>query len=181
MYRAELTTARIKLLLVMSLFAGPALAAWIAHQLWAPTAAASYGELLPPSMPALAGMRDSAGRPADLASLRGRWVLLTVVNGACGSTCRQQLDLARRVRLAQGRDQARVVRVLIQAAMAAPVEQQGLHNFRMPGEALAAWPDPVRTYLVDPLGRVMLRFPVAAEGKGMLRDLRQLLKASRIG
>jgi cytochrome oxidase Cu insertion factor (SCO1/SenC/PrrC family) len=177
MYRAD----RIKLLLVLSLFAAPALAAWIAHQVWQPLGATRYGELLQPSVPRLAGMTDASGRPADLASLRGRWVLLTVANGACGGACRQALDLTRRLRLAQGRDQERVARVLIQAAATAPVAQTDLRCYRAPGEALAAWPDPVRTYLVDPLGRLMLRFPVAAEGNGMLRDLRRLLMASRIG
>ncbi len=174
---------RIKLLLLMSLFAAPALAAWVVHQVWQPTAAASYGELLQPATPRFIGMTDAAGQPADLAVLRGRWVVLTVVNGDCAADCRQQLHLARQVRLSQGREQERVVQVLIQALThadsATPVDLT--LTYRVPSAALADWPDPVRTYIVDPLGRVMLRFPVAAEGKGMLRDLRQLLKASKIG
>ncbi|MDD5387730.1 MAG: hypothetical protein PHD37_00170 [Gallionellaceae bacterium] len=172
---------RIKLLLLMSLFAAPALAAWVVHQVWQPTTVASYGELLPPAMPRFIGMTDAAGQPADLASLQGRWLLLTVVNGDCGPDCRQQVYLARQVRVAQGREQERVAQALIQADGAMPVEQAGLLAYRVPNSALADWPDPVRTYIVDPLGRVMLRFPVAADGKGMLRDLRQLLKASKIG
>ncbi|MDO9225862.1 MAG: hypothetical protein Q8M09_02505 [Pseudomonadota bacterium] len=170
---------RIKLLLLMSLFAAPALAAWVVHQVWQAPAASIYGELLPPTMPRFTGMTDAAGQPADLASLQGRWVLLTVVNGDCGPDCRQQLHLARQVRVAQGREQERVAQVLIQADSAIPVDLT--LTYRVPKAALANWPDPVRTYVVDPLGRVMLRFPVAAEGKGMLRDLRQLLKASKIG
>jgi len=172
---------RLKLLLLMSLFAAPALAAWVVHQAWPAPAASIYGELLPPAMPRFTGMTDAAGQPADLAALRGRWVLLTVVNGDCGPGCRQQLHLARQVRIAQGREQARVVQALIQANGAMPAEQAGLLAYRVPNAGLANWPDPVRTYVVDPLGRVMLRFPVAADGKGMLRDLRQLLKASKIG
>lgn len=172
---------RIKLLLLMSLFAAPALAAWVVHQVWQAPAASIYGELLPPAMPRFTGMTDAAGHPADLASLQGRWVLLTVVNGDCAADCRQQLHLARQVRVAQGREQERVAQALIQADGAMPAEQAGLLAYRVPRAGLADWPDPVRTYVVDPLGRVMLRFPVATEGKGMLRDLRQLLKASKIG
>lgn len=172
---------RIKLLLLMSLFAAPALAAWVVHQVWQPTAVASYGELLQPAEPRFIGMTDVAGRPADLAALHGRWVLLTVVNADCGLDCRQQIYLARQVRVAQGREQERVAQALIQADSAMLAEQPGLLAYRVPNAALANWPEPVRTYIVDPLGRVMLRFPVAAEGKGMLRDLRQLLKASKIG
>jgi len=179
MHRAD----RIKLLLLMSLFAAPALAAWVAHQVWQPAVAASYGELLQPAAPQFVGMTDASGQPADLAALHGRWVLLTVVNGDCGPACRQQLYLGHQVRLAQGREQERVVQVLIQALIHADsaTPDGRLLTYRVPHAALADWPDPVRTYIVDPLGRVMLRFPVAAEGKGMLRDLRQLLKASKIG
>jgi hypothetical protein len=175
------STDRIKLLLVMSLFAAPALTAWVAHQVWKPAAASSYGEILQLGTPGFAGLTDAAGRPANLAVLRGRWVILTVANGGCGSACRQQLDLVRRVHLAQGRDQQRVARVLIQTTTVTTADQPGLLAYRLPHAALTAWPDPVRTYLVDPLGRVMLRFPVAPEGNGMLRDLRRLLLASRIG
>ncbi len=171
---------RIKLLLLISLFAAPALAAWVVHQVWQPGAAASYGELLQPATPRFIGLTDAAGQPADLAALRGRWVLLTVVNGDCATDCHQQLHLARQVRLSQGRERERVVQAaLIQADSVMPVDVA--LTYRVPSAALADWPDPVRTYIVDPLGRVMLRFPVAAEGKGMLRDLRQLLKASKIG
>ncbi len=170
---------RIKLLLLMSLFAAPALAAWVVHQVWPAPAASVYGELLPPATPRFVGMIDAAGQPADLAALRGRWVLLTVAHGECGPDCRRQLHLARQVRIAQGREQARVAQALIQTDGAAPVDLA--RAYRVSRAALAAWPEPVRTYVVDPLGRVMLRFPVAAEGEGMLRDLRQLLKASKIG
>jgi len=36
-------------------------------------------------------------------------------------------------------------------------------------------------YLVDPLGNLMLRFPAQVDPKGMMKDLRLLLKASQIG
>ena len=167
MFRAD----RIKLLLLLGLFAAPALAAWVAHQFLHPTMSASYGELMQPVAVELPG----------LSALRGRWVLLTIAKEECGPDCRQQLDLIRRVHIAQGRNQARVAQVLIQPTTATPFEQDGCHSFLVPIEALSLWSDPLRTYLVDPLGRVMLRFPVEADGKGMLHDLRRLLLASRIG
>ena len=172
---------RIKLLGVLSLFAAPALAAWLAHTVWRPAAGAIYGELLQPTIPRFAGMTDASGNPADLATLRGRWILLTVAKGECGLPCREQVDLARRVRLAQGQDRQRVAQALIQADATVSADLSNLHGYRVPGAALSAWPDPLRTYLVDPAGRVMLRFPAAVDGGGMLHDLRQLLKASQIG
>ncbi|MDP2431598.1 MAG: hypothetical protein Q8O33_06170 [Pseudomonadota bacterium] len=113
----------------MSLFAAPALAAWVVHQVWQQPAASIYGELLPPATPRFVGMTDAAGQPADLAALRGRWVLLTVVNGDCAADCRQQLHLARQVRIAQGREQARVAQALIQADSATPVDLALTYRF----------------------------------------------------
>jgi hypothetical protein len=41
--------------------------------------------------------------------------------------------------------------------------------------------DRAHIYLIDPRGNVMMRFPAAADGKRMLRDLGRLLRASQIG
>ncbi len=170
---------RFKLLLLMGLFAAPGFAAWLAHDHWRPTATASYGELLEPFQPGFAG---GAGE-MDLAGLRGRWVLLTVAGAQCDAACRRQVYLTRQVRTAQGREQSRVERALLQPVGAAAIDDPGLRHFTVPAEALAALPgaSPVRTYVVDPLGRVMLRFPAEPDGKGMIRDLGRLLKASGIG
>jgi len=174
---------RIKLVLVMALFAAPALAAWIARDVWQPATITSYGELLEPREPSIAGLVDAAGVPSSLAELSGHWVLLTVVGGDCEEACRHQIYLSRQVRIAQGPEQGRVVRALLRPIANANAEEPDLHRYSAPAEALAAWPGAgsVRTYVMDPRGRVMLRFPADPDGKGMLRDLRQLLKASKIG
>ena len=36
-------------------------------------------------------------------------------------------------------------------------------------------------YIIDPLGNVMMRYSKDSNAKGMIDDLRHLLKASRIG
>lgn len=175
---------RLKLLLLMGLFAAPGLAAWLVHDNWRPTATSSYGELLEPFQPRLA---DASGREAGtgsgLAALRGRWILMTVAGMRCDAACARQIYLTRQVRTAQGREQSRVERVLLQPVGAVAIDEPGLRHFTVPAEALAALPGAasVRTFVVDPLGRVMLRFPSSPEGKGMIRDLGRLLKASGIG
>ena len=186
MHRAD----RLKLLLIFALFAAPALAALMARDYFAPAPGNSHGELLQPAVPRFAGLIDAAGSPAGLETLRGRWVLLTVASGPCGEACRAQLYLSRQTLLAQGRERGRVVRALILPTGAEfdPGLDGGdgadakLYRYAAPRDSLATWTDgEARSYVVDPLGRVMLRFPVAADGKGMIRDLRLLLKASRIG
>lgn len=178
---------RIKLLLLMALFAAPALVAWIARDVWRPSGMNNYGELVEPRAPRIAGLVDVAGSPADLGALRGHWVLLTVVGGDCDEACREEIHLGRQVRIAQGREQGRVARAVVGVSvrqMDVPgADEPDLKIYAAPGEALSAWTGggPARTYVMDPLGRVMLRFPADPEGKGMVRDLRQLLKASKIG
>jgi hypothetical protein len=42
-------------------------------------------------------------------------------------------------------------------------------------------PDSHRIYLVDPLGNVMMFYPAGAPAKGMLEDMKRLLRLSQIG
>lgn len=164
---------RLKLLLLMGLFAAPGLAAWVVRDNWRPSATASHGELLEPFAPPLAG--------AD--ALRGRWVLLTVIGRECDAACRHQLYLSRQARIAQGRERERVERALLQPSGAVPIDELGLRRIVAPDAGLPSLPagGGTRTYVMDPLGRVMLRFPAEPDGKGMILDLGRLLKASAIG
>lgn len=172
---------RVKLLLLLGFFAMPAMAAWLTQLFWRPATTANYGELMQPEVPRLPGLTDAAGIPADLATLRGRWILLTVAKADCDAACRGQLDLSRRVRLAQGRDQSRIVQVLLQSAPVRIQPPSGLQSYQVPHGSLAHWPGSARTYLIDPMGRLMMRFPESSDGRAMARDLRQLLKASGAG
>lgn len=174
---------RLQPMLIVLLFAAPFLAAWIAHGTWHPARAESYGELLDPAPPNLTGLTDEQGRPASLAALRGRWLLVTVVDGRCADACRQNLYLARQARLAQGRDQERLLQVMIDDGTGALGEIGGLRRFASPAGTRSALSGglPARTYVLDPLGRTVLRFPGQPDGKGMIRDLQHLLRASKLG
>jgi hypothetical protein len=41
--------------------------------------------------------------------------------------------------------------------------------------------DAERVYIIDPLGNLMMFYPPEADPSGMLKDLRKLLKYSKIG
>ena len=41
--------------------------------------------------------------------------------------------------------------------------------------------DGTEILLIDPLGNLMMRFPLSDDPKGMLEDIKKLLKLSRIG
>lgn len=169
---------RIKLLLLMALFASPALAAWLAYAYWQPERFTNHGALLPPQALDLPPLLDEAGQAMDWSGLRGKWVLLVAAPHGCDARCGHDSFLARQARLAQGREQGRVARVLVGAEEAWP-HGDGAYRVAMqplPG-ALAGG----GLFLVDPLGRLMMAFPPQAEGEKVIRDVRQLLRASGAG
>jgi cytochrome oxidase Cu insertion factor (SCO1/SenC/PrrC family) len=180
---------RAKLVLLASLFLAPIVASMLAY-LARPEPTANYGELLlpPATITTHPFGRDHGGR-FEFSQLQGRWILITSDSGACPAACVEKLTAMRQVRLALGRNAARVERVFVIDDLAAPNRDalaafEGLAVAVTPsGMALApgAVNDRAHIYLVDPRGNVMLRWPAKAEMKRMHRDLERLLKASQIG
>ncbi len=183
-------TSRGKLLLLIGVFALPVIAAGIAYLGWRPSAHGNYGELLEVKpLQATTGMRLD-GQAFDMDSLRGKWLMVHIGSGGCDAACAYQLYLSRQVRTAQGKDQSRIERLWIlsdgrapEAALMKmhpglivwrPVDRNFLAQFPRAGAAN-------QIYLVDPLGNLMMRFPVEPDPKRMMKDLRLLLKASQIG
>jgi len=181
---------RAKLALIAALFCAPIVASLVAYRFLRPEPSANYGELLlpPASITAHAFGRDEGGSFA-FSSLKGRWILVTSDSGACGEACVSKLATMRQVRLALGRNAARVERVFVVDDVRAP-DRAALAPFA--GMVVALTPagmslppgpanDRAHVYLVDPLGNVMLRWPAQPELRRMFRDLERLLKASQIG
>lgn len=124
-----------------------------------------------------------------------RWTMLYVDAGECAEKCREALYRSRQVWLSLGRKLERVQRLYVFQGDApdpewVASEQEGLivATADSPGarQLLAAFPqtdppDAGNIYLVDPLGNLMMRFPLEDDPKGMLEDLKRLLRLSRIG
>jgi hypothetical protein len=184
-------TPRSKFLFLVGVFMLPVVAAWLAYAGWRPAGHNNYGELLAvtPLQRTAGAMHD--GAPFDLAKLRGKWVMVHVGPAGCDAACGQQLYLMRQTRVAQGKDQSRIERLWVLTDGAPPAEKllqanRGLHVWRPSDAAFAAqFPagknPAAHIYLVDPLGNLMLRFPAPPDFKGMMKDLKLLLKASQIG
>ncbi len=188
---------RIQFLLLAILFLGPLTAAWIMYFNpggWRPSGTVNHGVLVDPPVP-LPNVRIAAAGPdGSDGDLRGRWTMLYLDGGECGDRCREALDLSARTRLALGRRLARVQRVYI-AEGPNPVED--LPNSQADllvasgsredlTALLAALPadlprDGSEILFVDPLGNLMMRFPLDSDPKGMLEDIKKLLRLSRIG
>jgi cytochrome oxidase Cu insertion factor (SCO1/SenC/PrrC family) len=180
---------RAKLLLLASLFLLPIAASMVAY-LARPEPTANYGELLlPPATITTHPFGRESGGKFEFSEMQGRWILVVSDSGACPAACIEKLTTIRQVRLALGRNAARIERVFVVDDLAAPNRDalaafEGLNVAVTPaGMALppGAVNDRAHIYLVDPRGNVMLRWPAKAEMKRMHRDLERLLKASQIG
>jgi hypothetical protein len=126
----------------------------------------------------------------------GKWTLLYVGPGACPATCQRKLYETRQVRLALDRDLPRVQRVFV--ADGPCCDDALLHRehpdlLTLPASTeqplLALLPTaegraPLaanRVYVVDPLGNLLMVYDADAPAKGLLEDMKRLLKLSHIG
>jgi cytochrome oxidase Cu insertion factor (SCO1/SenC/PrrC family) len=127
--------------------------------------------------------------------LKGKWTLLYVQHGRCDDECAKRLYDTRQVRLALDREMNRVQRVFVAGADCCDLkEMQAAHPDLIMIRAsaadepvLALLPTPAgavnsqRVYLIDPLSNVMMFYGPGSTAKGMLEDLKRLLRLSSIG
>lgn len=185
---------RAWLLLVWLVCAAPVVASYLTFYFFRPDRIKSFGELIEPQrdVPVLL-THGLDGKQDQLVSLRGQWLLVSVAGGACDAQCQQHLYLQRQLRETMGRekdridwvwlvdDQAEVPQALLPALSSALV-------LRVDAAGLAQWLSPDKgqklsdhLYVVDPLGKWMMRFPADLDVKNAAqakRDLSRLLTAS---
>ncbi len=177
---------RRKLLFLVALFFLPVIASFTLYYAtdWRPEAQSAHGELVTPARPL----------PEVAADLRGKWVLAYVGDGRCDADCQRSLVFARQTRLSLNQEMDRVVRVLFATAECCDQayldrEHEGLKvielNDAAAGEALLAVLPPQdrqhSLYIIDPLGNLVMRYDTREEPRGLLSDLKKLLRLSHIG
>lgn len=191
----DVSSNRKKLLLLVAVFVLPLIASYLAYYVWQPQGGVSnYGELIQAvPLPETIKLNKLAGGELQLKELRGKWLMVQVDSGSCDAACEQKLYAMRQVRLMQGKEQDRVVRVWLvsDATTPHPVLGQKTENVLMlkdtSGALTAQLPTPPQgkatqhIYLIDPLGNLMLRWPGNPDMKRMHKDLGRLLKYSQIG
>jgi len=193
---------RRTLLLVVSVFLLPVVSAtYLYVSGWRPSGKSlQYGELVQPARPmGDAELTDANDAPYQLKALRGKWALVYFSPLPCTAVCQNNLYKMQQVRLTQGRDAARVERVLIapdgdSATLRALVQQYpGLIATRAARTSLqalmrdyvssqgTALDVPGRVYLLDPIGNLVLSYAADADPSGMRKDLARLLRLSQVG
>lgn len=187
---------RWKMLLVLALCAAPVVASYFTFYVIKPSGSA-YGELITPTvdMPADLPLTNLQGAAVAAASLKGQWLLTVVQPAACPEACERQLYVQRQLREMLGKQRDRVDKLWLipqdgtapRPELLAALSQKGIEVtvLRVPQARLDAWlrPAPGKTladhfFLVDPMGRWMLRAPGDPDPKKLKGDLDKLLKAS---
>ena len=188
-------SARVKLLLLAALFFAPVVGAFVLYfylPQYIPSGRLNYGTLVSPAraVPDLA-LADAAGAPVA-GALRDKWSLVYLAGADCADACQARLALTRQVRLALNQNRGRVQRVYIAPSAAAAARARealaaGHPDLVILAEAeprAAAFfgaADPDALYLVDPLGNWLMTYAGVVEHKGLHRDLKKLLRVSRVG
>ncbi len=199
---ANVRAPRLKFLALAALFAAPIIVATLLYSIgWRPQASVNTGELVQPVRPvANVALLSADGRALTFSELRHKWTMLYFVGDACDAACGEALTKMRQAHLAQGKDSDRVQRVLV---VTAPVNKEQLTALAQAhadmlvltgtGSAMAdltreftlhgrgAPSGSGRVYVVDPIGNFMMSYAANAEARGMLKDLKRLLKISQIG
>lgn len=168
---------------------------------WRPAGSTNHGDLLSPARPLPEQpfeVTEVGGATAPRPQLwHGKWSFVFTGDGACDARCRAALTDMRQVRLALNDDMQRVQRVFVPTqgccdsaylaehpglllAQLPAAELQRLHA-QLPRYADGEPGSAGRVYVVDPLGNVMMSYSGTAPAKGMLEDMKKLLKLSHIG
>jgi len=191
---------RWTLAVLVAVFVAPPLTAWLLYfGGWRPGHTVNYGILITPPRPVgPLELERRGGGALDAKSLAGKWTLIQVDRSPCDARCAHRLWVTRQVRITLGKDLDRVRRVLVltgpgadphaRAMRAAhpdlivaggtPAQLARLYRWLDAGEARAV---EGHVFLVDPRGNLMMRYPRDLKPEGLQKDLRRLLKYSRIG
>ncbi len=161
---------------------------------WRPAASTAHGELYQPAKPLpQAELREAKGQVAPVNVFSEKWTLVYVGGGACDDLCKSSLYFMRQTRLSLNNEMTRVNRVFLATSACCnneflDREHPGLMSIDASGpEAatlIAVFPTAERErslYVVDPLGNLVMRYDTRDSPKGLLDDLKKLLKLSHIG
>lgn len=190
---SEVQKSRRTLIILAVLFFVPLAASFILYYGvgWRPSGGAIHGELLQPTkqLPQVhAGLFEGSG------SQPHNWALVYVGDGGCDEDCKRALVFARQTRLSLNKDMSRVNWGLLATGACCDLEyldreHKGIKVFEvgdvnntrdllqvLPRDDLRHW-----LFVIDPLGNIVMRYDVRQSPRGLLDDLKKLLKLSHIG
>lgn len=155
----------------------------------------NYGTLITPARPTEPLDLQQGDKAANAKEvLQGKWTLLQIAPTECSQLCQDHLLLMKRIRTLMNEHMRRVRTVLVthngQADHTAMKEKYPDLVLTHTNSAASTFikqfePHDMRSaaiYLLDPLGNLMMVYPQAdPDAKKILKDLKRLLKYSRLG
>lgn len=191
---------RILLVTIAAMFLLPLLLAWFMYTGtidYKPASTRNYGELVEPPLPLSwenINLVNSAGGDPEPASneLAKHWVVLRPVPVDCGESCEQEVIQLRQIHRAAGRNQSRVRIALLLEDSAAATDISRMEEiypeFNIVTSPAGTLQDVMRqasgnltsTYLVDPLGNIMMIYASGADPNHLKKDLKRLLTWSKL-
>lgn len=178
------SNGRLMLIGLILIFALPAIIAkTVLDQHWYTTGVTNSGELVEPRVT----LQDFG---ITLPVAEEGWLVGYIAPTECESLCEQQLHYLNQSYLALGKNKERVTAVVF---VAEGVSLRGTINkpdleFLAGGDKLRGKFAPASIVIIDPLGQLVMEYKsvsqqsqLVSQSKGMIHDLRKLLKLSRVG
>ncbi len=113
------------------------------------------------------------------------WILLQVIDSECSSVCKDNMHMLRQINTALGKDMDRVKRyVIYENTLKKLVDLNNypkvivLENNKNIYNTLTKMDE--RIFVADPFGKIILGYKSDFVAKGLLKDIKKLLKFSKI-
>lgn len=186
---------RLTLLAVFAVFFLPivvALALNLKLPHWLPFGQSNHGRLVAPAERIETDALTTVdGSPVVGTLLEGKWTLLYVEPLACLAACDRAVYRMRQSRYAMGKEMDRVQRLVVASEAAAKDAADKLLAYDPALTVVAATPTWIERprpgrgeaeiYIVDPQGYLVMWYRPDADPSGLIKDLKRLLKVSKIG
>ncbi len=174
---------RLRLVLVLLLFAIPLLAAIVLHALdWRPPGTRNHGELIePPRDLTHARFLLEDGTPLAWRDADWSWTVFAIAGPDCAQACLARIDELRRVRVSLNENAPRV-RVLVVGTTLPAAMRAALSPVAMVDDADARLADlrpsagELAAALADPHGFLVMHYAPGYDASGLRKDLSRLVK-----
>ena len=189
---------RATIILVFAVFLAPVLLATLMHSQWwrFEPETKNYGQLIEPVI-SLNDFQviDSQGQTWQQDALLDHWTLLAVSDQPCAQNCVDRLTWLARLRETQGRHLKRLNVMVVGSELPdgdTPPSQAGIIlasstlTADQTDKSGAVWINTLphdlnlkTTYLIDPVGNIIMSYPADSDPTGIRKDLKRILTWSK--